>query len=252
MFYRNCAPIEITGGSEDKTFFNTLPEMFVANLPNSDECWTGPKPGSPEALTEANPGILNIPNPGSYGKILEDPSTEVPNGPGYNCPKPAGKPNFEPADLSGNPSSPGASSGSFSSSPSASTPATSSTLSTSATSNTSPSSPKAPPTSSTTTNCAGSTCPGTTPTTSTTSANPPPKPTTTATSEGTTSTAASSTGASGCPYANSFSCDKPDGSIVCYDKDTLGICFQGCAQKMRVAAGMQCEDGQYIAATTAT
>ncbi|CAD0113824.1 unnamed protein product [Aureobasidium uvarum] len=34
--YMNCAPISITGGSDDDTFFNSLPELYVANIPN--EC----------------------------------------------------------------------------------------------------------------------------------------------------------------------------------------------------------------------
>jgi hypothetical protein len=47
--YMNCAPLEITGGSNDDSFFNSLPQMFVANIPG--ECTTGQ-------------GILDIPNPG--------------------------------------------------------------------------------------------------------------------------------------------------------------------------------------------
>ncbi|KEQ75657.1 hypothetical protein M436DRAFT_12732, partial [Aureobasidium namibiae CBS 147.97] len=31
--YMNCAPISISGGSDDDTFYNNLPELFVANIP---------------------------------------------------------------------------------------------------------------------------------------------------------------------------------------------------------------------------
>ena len=37
--YMNCAPVTITGGSDDDAFFDTLPNMFVANIPDS-ECTT--------------------------------------------------------------------------------------------------------------------------------------------------------------------------------------------------------------------
>ena len=47
--YMNCAAAEITGGSDDTSFLDSLPEMFVANIPG--ECTTGE-------------GVLEIPNPG--------------------------------------------------------------------------------------------------------------------------------------------------------------------------------------------
>lgn len=37
--YMNCAPITVTGGSDDDSFFDSLPDMFVANIPDS-ECTT--------------------------------------------------------------------------------------------------------------------------------------------------------------------------------------------------------------------
>ncbi|KAL6849412.1 hypothetical protein ACO1O0_008952 [Amphichorda felina] len=36
--YMNCASVEVTGGSGDEGFMNTLPDMFVANIEN--ECFT--------------------------------------------------------------------------------------------------------------------------------------------------------------------------------------------------------------------
>lgn len=32
-FYMNCAPIEVSGGSDGKDVYNSLPDMFVANIP---------------------------------------------------------------------------------------------------------------------------------------------------------------------------------------------------------------------------
>ncbi|OAL42630.1 hypothetical protein IQ07DRAFT_462881, partial [Pyrenochaeta sp. DS3sAY3a] len=33
--YMNCAPISVSGGDSDTAFFESLPNMFVANLPNT-------------------------------------------------------------------------------------------------------------------------------------------------------------------------------------------------------------------------
>ncbi|KAK0744527.1 hypothetical protein B0T21DRAFT_280609 [Apiosordaria backusii] len=74
--YMNCAPVQISGGSDDTAFFDSLPQMFVANIPG--ECTT-------------NNGVLNIPNPGRFGKVLEQPA---PNSEG-TCEKAAGIPSFE-------------------------------------------------------------------------------------------------------------------------------------------------------------
>ena len=55
--YMNCAAAEITGGSDDTSFLDSLPEMFVANIPG--ECTT-------------NEGVLEIPNPGESVERHED------------------------------------------------------------------------------------------------------------------------------------------------------------------------------------
>ena len=47
--YMTCAAAQITGGSDDPSFVNGLPSMFVANIPG--ECQT-------------SEGVLDIPNPG--------------------------------------------------------------------------------------------------------------------------------------------------------------------------------------------
>jgi hypothetical protein len=52
--YMNCAPIEVTGGASDKTAFDALPDMLVANLPNTP----GVTCKSPTSK------VLKFPNPG--------------------------------------------------------------------------------------------------------------------------------------------------------------------------------------------
>ncbi|KAL5119542.1 hypothetical protein ACEQ8H_002607 [Pleosporales sp. CAS-2024a] len=51
--YMNCAPIEVTGGASDKTAFNKLPNMLVANIA-STTCKSPPN----KALKFPNPGTV--------------------------------------------------------------------------------------------------------------------------------------------------------------------------------------------------
>ena len=74
--YMNCAPVSISGGAGDQGFFQGLPDIFMANVPG--ECTTGN-------------GVLNIPNPGKFGKVLEQPAP----GSEGSCPKAEGVPVFE-------------------------------------------------------------------------------------------------------------------------------------------------------------
>ncbi|KAJ9134827.1 Immunoglobulin a1 protease [Coniochaeta hoffmannii] len=60
--YMNCAPIFITNGAEDATFYHQLPQIFVANI--QGECQT-------------NQGILYFPEPGKHGKVLQDTQTGI-------------------------------------------------------------------------------------------------------------------------------------------------------------------------------
>lgn len=58
--YQNCAPITITGGSDNKDYYNSLPNLYVINLPTS-ECQS------------VETSDLKIPFPGQF--ILEDSKT---------------------------------------------------------------------------------------------------------------------------------------------------------------------------------
>lgn len=86
--YMNCAPIEVVGGKDDSSFVDTLPPVFVANIPG--QCTTGQ-------------GVLGFPEPGDYGKVLEPSSSDGSS----QCPA-AVEPNFqEPADGDAAPAKPG-------------------------------------------------------------------------------------------------------------------------------------------------
>lgn len=67
--YMNCAPVSIVGGTDDEELMSSLPPVFVANTP--DTCTTG-----------ESGQLLNIPNPGKFGKVNAEPS---PSGQG-SCP----------------------------------------------------------------------------------------------------------------------------------------------------------------------
>lgn len=67
MWFRNCAPVNITGGTGNLKLINDLPDIFVANYPGDPDvpnCVTG---------TLADKVVLNIPNPGKYGRVLAEP-----------------------------------------------------------------------------------------------------------------------------------------------------------------------------------
>ena len=66
--YMNCAPITVSGGSDSLDYFNSLPNLFLVNLPSSD-C------ESPDSTS------VEIPNPGQF--VLKDPagSLAAPSGP---------------------------------------------------------------------------------------------------------------------------------------------------------------------------
>lgn len=65
--YMNCAPITISGGRDgDDSFIKGLPAIFVANI-DGKPCMTAKPEGA----------VLNIPNPGVFGEVLEDPDPEA-------------------------------------------------------------------------------------------------------------------------------------------------------------------------------
>ncbi len=54
--YQNCAPITVTGGSDSDDYFNSLPNMYLINLP-TEEC---------ESTYQSMSNAVTIPNPGQF------------------------------------------------------------------------------------------------------------------------------------------------------------------------------------------
>ena len=240
--YMNCAPVSITGGSagaEGEAFLKELPSLFLANVPGA--CTTGN-------------GVLNIPNPGKYGRVLEQPAP----GSEGSCAKAAGIPVFEGGSGggSGSASSAVASSvgqvstaiPSVSSLPNpASSTATSIASSgfvtrvSSTGGNTRPTSLVVIPIPDNTTITRPTSLvvipiPDTTATTRPTSLVVIPIPNTT-TGAGSGSGSGSSSGKQPC---------SPDGALVCFSPTSFGLCANGLAIPQAVAPGTTCTDGKIV------
>lgn len=81
--YMNMAPIEVSGGASEaagQSYLNSLPSIFVANIK-----------GNPVSTCTTSPGVLDFPEPGSVGMVLQPPTA----GSSGSCPAPAAAPSFE-------------------------------------------------------------------------------------------------------------------------------------------------------------
>ncbi|KAL2354149.1 hypothetical protein BJ546DRAFT_1026940 [Cryomyces antarcticus] len=76
--YMNCAPITITGGASDNTMYNSLPDMFVINLPNT---------GATGCASEDNKDVF-FPDPGKFVSTIA--STALGTFSGAGCPAATG------------------------------------------------------------------------------------------------------------------------------------------------------------------
>ncbi|KAK3303708.1 uncharacterized protein B0T15DRAFT_560900 [Chaetomium strumarium] len=209
--YMNCAPVTITGGSGDDTsFLDGLEDMFVANIPG--ECTTGP-------------GILNIPNPGKYGKVLKQPTP----GSEGSCPKAAGIPTFEGDNGSGSGSGSGSGNGGGSdSSVIIRPPSSSSTSATSAPAASSPASAQPNPVETSTSDDGGVSSNVRSPLPT---AAPIPTP-----------TAGSDSGVG----IGRLPCSGEEGSLVCFSPTSFGLCANGMAIPQPVAPGTTCTNGKIV------
>jgi hypothetical protein len=86
--YMNCAPIEVTGGASDKTAFNALPDMLVANIDKS--CESVPN------------SAIQFPDPGSV--VAKGTTNDLKPPTGSGCGKSSGTTPAEPAPSAGQPS----------------------------------------------------------------------------------------------------------------------------------------------------
>ncbi len=189
--YMNCAPVSISGGTGDEKAFAALPALFLANV--EGECTTGL-------------GVLNIPNPGLYGRVLEPPML----GSEGNCPKAAGMPVFEGDSGSGNGSAEVVSSTIPVSAPVASAPSASTAF-------------PAPSGFVTLTTSAGDAV-----TSTATGTAPVPKLPNATTIPG---------------LLASQPCS-PNGALICFDPTSFGLCANGRAIPQPVAAGTTCNNGK--------
>ncbi|KAK3335895.1 hypothetical protein B0T19DRAFT_453105 [Cercophora scortea] len=64
-----CSPINITGGTGDPKQINELPNVFIANIPVSQNI-----PNYTPCRTGDGGTVVNFPNPGKYGRILRPPT----------------------------------------------------------------------------------------------------------------------------------------------------------------------------------
>lgn len=71
---RTCAPVTIRGGTGSQPQIDALPDIFVANIPPASDCTTG---------TAGDRVVLNIPNPGIHGRILQPPGEPAYKPPNY-------------------------------------------------------------------------------------------------------------------------------------------------------------------------
>jgi hypothetical protein len=233
--YMNCAPIEVSGGASDKSAFEALPDMLVANI--GDGC------------TTAQNFATKFPAPGS---VVQEGATNDQKPPTGSCGASSGSPPASPSSPAGSPSAPQSSAAAAPSAPAGQPPSAPQSSAAAKPSSPAGGSPAAPPnaTAAPPSNPGGVFAPGASgaPTqTSTTlvtvtGAPTPAKPTVPA-APGTgspaqpTTPSSPSTGGGAGP-----SCSSP-GAIVCNGEKQFGLCNNGSVVWQDVAAGTACVNG---------
>lgn len=276
--YMNCAPIEVTGGSDNMDYFNSLPDMFKANIGNG--CTTAengdpimPNPGqfvikssavkpldvscAGAASSQSKQQTPTVPNLAAYGPPAKDAnqieyvdgSSGSGSGTGGAASSPPGgnngmytQPAASPAQPSSAPTA-GGNNGLYSqpaASPAQPTSAASSSAAPSATVPASSASSAAPPsTFSTHTVPASSAAPPTYPTLSPTLGQGISGPSTgSAAPTGAPSSSSGSAGSSG-------QCTT-DGVVVCNGPTQFGLCDHGSVVWQTVASGTTCSNGAIL------
>jgi hypothetical protein len=207
--YMNCAPFQVTGGATDDTFLQSLPGIFVANIPG-------------QCTTVETQGVLGIPNPGSSVEVSNNPLDLVDPKVLGTCPSGTGA---APAAQSTIGSSGGAS---------AAPPAAA------AASNVPSGSASAPAQSNT---AVSSTVTLTATMTSVVSTVTAPA---VAVAPTVKSNSAAAAAPSSAPVAPSAACANPcstDGAVICIGTASFGLCNHGCAVAQQLAAGTTCSNG---------
>ena len=219
--YMNCAPIEVTGGASDKTAFNALPDMFVANIG--------------KGCTTAQNFATKFPNAGS---VVQQGATNDQKPPTGNCGSTSGGTTpSEPSSPADQP--PSAPKSSAAAQPSAPVGGQSSAVA-------KPSATAAPPS-----NPGGVFAPGASsgalppaPSTSTTlvtvTAAPTPAQPTAPASPGSGTPAKPSAPSTG---GGSTTTCSTNGAVVCNGEKQFGLCNNGNVVWQDVAAGTACVNG---------
>lgn len=270
--YMNCAPIEVTGGASDKSKFDALPDMLVANLAGTTTC----KQEVSKVLKFPNPGSV-LETGGDAADIL-DPTGDcgstgtTPSDPSQPSPPAGGAPSAAPSSLAGGapspaPTSPAGGAPSAPSPPAAGQPPAAPTsavggkptVAPTPPSGSKPSAAPLPP------NGGGVFAPGASsgspagptapvrPSTSTTlvtvtaTPTPPVRPTPPAGTGSpaiptTPSTPGGGSGTPSTPGGGPSTCSE-DGAIVCNGATQFGICNNGKLVWQEVAAGTTCANG---------
>ncbi|KAG9187644.1 hypothetical protein G6011_05515 [Alternaria panax] len=235
--YMNCAPIEVTGGSDDKTAFEALPDMLVINL--DDSCESVPNKA------------VQFPNPGQ--DVMKGTTDDLEPPVGAACGSSAGTPAEPSSPAGGAPSaSPSApNDGQYSAAPTLPAGGAPSAAPTSIAGGASSALPPngggvfAPGASSAASVApsAAPTLPGTSTTLITVTASPTaPPPVAPTVPAGTGSPAAPSTPSTPSAGGSSGTCTE-NGSIVCNGADQFGLCNNGEVVWQAVASGTQCTNG---------
>ncbi|CAN9184617.1 unnamed protein product [Alternaria alternata] len=239
--YMNCAPIEVTGGASDKSKFDQLPDMLVANIASTtckQQVSKDLKFPNPGTNLQATADTSNVVDPtgdcGSTGTTPSEPSEpsspaggqpsaspSAPNDGQYSAAptSPAGgAPSAAPTSVAGGEPSPLPSNGGGVFAPGASSAASGA--------------PSAAPT-----------VPGTSTTLVTVTASPTaPSPVAPTVPAGTGSPATPSTPSTPSAGGSSGACTE-NGSVVCNGTDQFGLCNNGEVVWQAVAAGTQCTNG---------
>jgi hypothetical protein len=225
--YMNCAPIEVTGGASDKSAFEALPNMLVANIATS-------------SCKSPTSKALKFPNPGA---VLESANNkaDVEDGTGDCGSSSGGTTPAQPSSPAGQPSSAPQSSAAAQPSPPAGGQSSAAAP---------PSAPSAPPS-----NPGGVFAPGasaapslTSTTLVTVTAAPTPAKPTVPASPGTGTPAqpsSPSTGGGSAPAApgGAGSTCSANGAVVCNGEKQFGLCNNGNVVWQDVASGTACVNG---------
>lgn len=234
--YQNCAPISVSGGAQDKTDYDTLPNHYLVNLPPS-EC------SSVESTD------LEIPNPGN--NVVKQQANSIAAATGPGCAAAAAA---QTKGVSGGASSDASATASSYGSASAPTAAPSSYASSSAsTASSPPSYGSAPAPSASGPSSYGTSSSPSAPSTMATSIVSTTVPTAYPTLEVTGNAgihAPAGTGSAPAPVGTGSAPSKgtcsDNGALVCNGSDQFGLCDNGKIVWQKVADGTTCSNGQIV------